>query len=62
MSKATGRKYWIRSNSTCTTKNVIYLAYCTKCGEQEWVLLSLGNLTYQIIRVTLNNLSILAKY
>ena len=34
MSKATGRKYWIRSNSTCTTKNVIYLAYCTKSGEQ----------------------------
>ena len=34
ISKATGRKYWIRRDSTCTTKNVIYLAYCTKCGEQ----------------------------
>ena len=32
--KATGRKYCIRRGSTCTTKNVIYLAYCTKCGEQ----------------------------
>ena len=27
-------KYWIRRDSTCTTKNVMYLAYCTKCGEQ----------------------------
>ena len=34
LSKATGRKYWIRRDSTYTTKNVIYLAYCTKCGEQ----------------------------
>ena len=34
ISKATGRKYWIRRDSTCTTKNVIYLAYCTKYGEQ----------------------------
>ena len=34
ISKATGRKYWIRRNSTSTTKNVIYLVYCTKCGEQ----------------------------
>ena len=34
ISKATGRKYWIRRDSTCTTKNVIYLAYCTKCGKQ----------------------------
>ena len=34
ISKATGWKYWIRRNSTCTTKNVMYLAYCTKCGEQ----------------------------
>ena len=34
ISKATGRKYWIRRDSTCTTKNVIYLAYCTKCWEQ----------------------------
>ena len=23
-----------RRDSTCTTKNVIYLAYCTKCGKQ----------------------------
>ena len=34
ISKATGWKYWIRRDSTWTTKNVIYLAYCTKCGEQ----------------------------
>ena len=34
ISKATWRKYWIRRDSTCTPKNVIYLAYCTKCGEQ----------------------------
>ena len=32
--RATARKYWIRGDSTCTTKNVIYLAYCSKCGEQ----------------------------
>ena len=34
LSKATGRKYWIRRDSTYATKKVIYLAYCTKCGEQ----------------------------
>ena len=33
-SKATGRKYWIRRDSTCTAKNVTYLAYCKKYGEQ----------------------------
>ena len=32
--KATGRKYWIRRDSTCTAKDVVYLAYCTKCGER----------------------------
>ena len=27
---------YVKSNwTTCTTKNVIHLAYCTKCGEQE---------------------------
>ena len=34
VSKATRQKYWMRRDSTCITKNVIYLAYCTKCGEQ----------------------------
>ena len=34
ISKATGRKYWIRMDSSCATINVIYLPYCTKCGEQ----------------------------
>ena len=32
--KATGGKYWIRKDRMCTAKNVLYLAYCTKCGEQ----------------------------
>ena len=35
ISKATERKYCIRRDSICTTKNVIYLAYYTKCGEQR---------------------------
>ena len=28
ISKPTGQKYWIRRDSTCTTKNVICLTYC----------------------------------
>ena len=35
ISKATEWKYWIRRYSICTTKNVIYMAYYTKCVEQE---------------------------
>ena len=34
VSKATGWKYWIRRDSIYTTKNAIYLAYCTKYWEQ----------------------------
>ena len=34
ISKAIGRKYWIRRDSTYTTKNVINLAYYTKWGQQ----------------------------
>ena len=32
--KATGRKFMIRRDSTCTSKNVIYVAYCKTCGKQ----------------------------
>ena len=60
ISKAIGRKYWIRRDSICTTKNVIYLAYLNE-GNKERVLLFLANLTYQITKVILNNPSILAK-
>ena len=35
ISKATERKYWIRRYSICTTKNVIYMAYCTKFVERK---------------------------
>ena len=31
---ATGTKFRIRGDSTCDTKNVIYLAYCKKCNKQ----------------------------
>ena len=31
---ATGRKFKIRESSTCSTKNVIYMAYCKTCGKQ----------------------------
>ena len=31
---ATGRKFKVRSNFTCSTPNVIYVAYCTLCGKQ----------------------------
>ena len=60
ISKAIGRKYWIRRDSICTTKNVIYLAYLNE-GNKERVLMFLANLTYQITKVILNNSSILAK-
>ena len=33
-SYATGRKFTIRKESTCTSRNVIYLVYCTSCGKQ----------------------------
>ena len=33
-SYATGRKFKIRKELTCSTKNVIYVVYCTKCGKQ----------------------------
>ena len=59
ISKATGRKYWIRSDSTGTAKNVKYLAYCTSCGEQGTT--STSSCKPHIIRVILNNPSILAK-
>ena len=35
ISKATEWKYWIRRYSICTTKNVIYMAYCTKFVERK---------------------------
>ena len=60
ISKAIGRKYWIRRDSISTTKNVIYLAYLNE-GNKERVLMFLANLTYQITKVILNNPSILAK-
>ena len=31
---ATGRRFRIYRDSTCTTQHVIYVAYCTKCGKQ----------------------------
>ena len=33
-SHATGRRFKIRRESTCTSKNVIYVAYCKSCGKQ----------------------------
>ena len=33
-SNATGRKFSIRRDSTCTTPNVVYMAYCLKCNKQ----------------------------
>ena len=33
-SHATGRRFKIRRESTCTTKNVVYVAVCTTCGKQ----------------------------
>ena len=31
---ATGRKYKIRRDTSCSSKNVIYVAYCIKCMKQ----------------------------
>ena len=31
---ATGRKFGILRDSTCSTRNVIYVAYCINCGKQ----------------------------
>ena len=34
ISNATGRKYNIRRDSTCSTLNVVYMAYCKICKKQ----------------------------
>ena len=34
ISNATGRKYYIRRDSTCFTPNVVYVIYCKKCIKQ----------------------------
>ena len=31
---ATSRKFYIRRESTCSTPNIIYMAYCKKCNKQ----------------------------
>ena len=31
---ATGRKFYLRRDSTCSTPNIIYLAFCKRCGKQ----------------------------
>ena len=33
---ATGRKYYIRQNSTCSTPNVVNMTYCKKCKKQDF--------------------------
>ena len=33
-SHATGRSFQIRRKSTCSTKNVVYVANCQTCGKQ----------------------------
>ena len=45
-SSATGRKYVIRKNITCTTNNVIYVAYCSKCNLQ-----GVGSTTFWLPRL-----------
>ena len=61
LSKATGRKYWIRRDSNTQQKTLYIWLIAQNVENKEWVLLSYGDLTYQIIKVTLNNPSILAK-
>ena len=61
LSKTTGRKYSIRRDSTYTTKMLYIWFIVQNVGNKERVLLYLGNLAYSIIKVTLNNPSILAK-
>ena len=34
ISSATGRKYYIHRDSTCSTPNVAYKTYCKKCKNQ----------------------------
>ena len=33
-SNATGRRFKISRDSSCASKNVIYVAYCKHCGKQ----------------------------
>ena len=59
LSKTTGRKYSIRRDSIYTTKMLCIWFFVQNVGNKERVLLYLGNLAYSIIKVTLNNPSIL---
>ena len=34
ISNATGTRYYIRRDSTCSTPNVVYIIYCKKCKNQ----------------------------
>ena len=34
ISSATGTKYYIRRDSTCSAPNFVYMAYCKKCKNQ----------------------------
>ena len=34
ISSAPGRKYYIRRDSTCSTPNAVYMAYCKNCKKQ----------------------------
>ena len=61
ISKATGGKYWIRRDTTCTTEMLHLWFLAQNVGNKGRVLLCLGNLAYQVIKVTLNNLSVPAK-
>ena len=33
----TGRKYKIRRDTSCSSKNIIYIAYCIKCMKQGFL-------------------------
>ena len=50
---ATGRKYKIRRDTSCSLKNFIYVAYFIKCIKQGLVQLHLGNHAYRITKTIL---------
>ena len=61
ISNATGRKYYIRRDRTCSTPNVVYMAYCKKCKNQDVGPQFHGNRDHVTIKVISKRMFVLAR-
>ena len=61
ISNATGRKYYILRDSTCSTPNVVYMAYCKECKSKVLGRQFHGNQDYVTIKVMSGRMFVLAR-